>query len=88
MTIYVEKRYCEKCGSVHFVEVVNAGDFRERIICKGEQYSPHDDALNYVKHKGKGYLIIPKRKLKKGKTAIEFDALAEAALEAHLDIGI
>lgn len=90
MNTYFEKRFCDNCIAVHFVEVTPKGG----EICHGEHFIPRDTPTHYVKHMGKGYELREKYHpanllpLDWQMAADERDAREEAKLNEWLDLGI
>lgn len=90
MYTYFEKRFCDQCLAVHFVEITDKG----REICHGETFTPRDTATHYVKRSGRGYKLAEKFHpanaiaLDWQMAADEHDRREEAKLSDWLDLGI
>ncbi len=57
MSKYYEKRCCDECAAVHWLEVTPAG----RAVCHGYKFFPHATPWQYVRRLGRGYEIVDYR---------------------------
>jgi hypothetical protein len=70
MTAYFEKRYCQTCCCLHWVEVHRNG----RETCHGADYHPHSDSSHYTRRSGRGFEVIEKLQ----ELPLEWDILAQS----------
>lgn len=84
MKTYFERRYCDECIDVHWVEVQNVGDKpREKIVCHGYAYYPSNTPTHFVKSAGRyGYYVIAYTKLFKP-APVEMPLAWQMAADAH-----
>ena len=64
-SIYMERDYCDKCLTVHWVEKYFKSNGQRQTICHGEKLYPEDSPTHYVKsahNGGKGFYLIKKSK--------------------------
>jgi hypothetical protein len=71
---YYEKRWCDDCLTVHWLEVTP----NQKEICHGENFTPANTITHYMRKSGKGFEMVEKMQYRKPLTT-DWQIVAEGS---------